>query len=650
MQSSRIHIIFSLLLACSFMFSGYLYNELRITKEAITPQAEQEPRELFSKQARNIYRQWAKTHNTPIVQRNLTFLTNVMDARKIPSLFLSRIPGNNKRVLDMLYFNPKHIKIEFVNSFHDCKSESPTIFTNANREIATIKCAFGNQMYMMSDADEIIDDSWGDDIVFPGKGSDELNMGWGTDVIVLEKNWGQKTISKTCQLNAPDHDSNIYETIQKRIFYGLGLSYKKNQAFLYISEVVEGGPADKAGLVKGDSISEISAKPISQLSLPEITGILDSADQNSVKILYTQATTGQQILKTIEKDVVDFSKKLRFHPYAENNLKVSKIDWPYKYDNFLIFGPGIDGDDLRWVDEKTLINIHTNDKIFFKSKPCFEFIYTKNIALPDIQISAMPHGTATKQPFTKNNNDKQVEKTKEHKLYEYQRKYKNYWAIADVFQKGIKSNENTSRKKYFDYHLKKFEKLSHDTDEINSFSLKTATNKVLERELKRQRASLLDYDLNVDGKIPAQELKKAIEIRQKNYTKQGTAEFRKKVKNKISLIMQRFDLDKTGIIEADEIVAMNYIMSSQMLKNNIDNLIDRYNAYLQIDPITNFTNSITKDAFINHAREAFYIYDLNQDGVISVNEAGEIRNAQAAKRLIMTEHERTPQIKRKSKP
>jgi hypothetical protein len=71
----------------------------------------------------------------------------------------------------------------------------------------TVKCSWGKQFYVLGNANDVLDDGWGDDIVNPGGGDDVLHLHWGNDIVVLEPNWGDDIISKTCSMaTLPDAD------------------------------------------------------------------------------------------------------------------------------------------------------------------------------------------------------------------------------------------------------------------------------------------------------------------------------------------------------------------------------------------------------------------------------------------------------------
>lgn len=119
-----------------------------------------------------------------------------------------------------------------------------------------IKSARGNQLYVLNDADTEINDSWDNDIVFSGKGNDIIDVGWGQDVIVFEKDWGQDTVKKTC--HRAKYNSDFFkDSIGKENWKKYG--YNLNNFIIFGSEIKpENLQWDLLGTLKhkdtGDSI------------------------------------------------------------------------------------------------------------------------------------------------------------------------------------------------------------------------------------------------------------------------------------------------------------------------------------------------------------------------------------------------------------
>ncbi|KYF53929.1 hypothetical protein BE08_42415 [Sorangium cellulosum] len=66
---------------------------------------------------------------------------------------------------------------------------------------------------------------------------------------------------------------------------GLGLWYQVYSGSVFISRTVEGGPAERAGLRKGDEVLEIAGRPVRRMTIDEIRGALDSAPRAGLVLL-----------------------------------------------------------------------------------------------------------------------------------------------------------------------------------------------------------------------------------------------------------------------------------------------------------------------------------------------------------------------------
>ncbi|MGK3991747.1 PDZ domain-containing protein [Sorangium sp. So ce1024] len=74
-----------------------------------------------------------------------------------------------------------------------------------------------------------------------------------------------------------------FEPAHARI--GLGLWYQVYSGSMFISRTVEGGPAERAGLRKGDEVLEIAGRPVRRMTVDEIRGTLDSAPRAGLVLL-----------------------------------------------------------------------------------------------------------------------------------------------------------------------------------------------------------------------------------------------------------------------------------------------------------------------------------------------------------------------------
>ncbi|WP_438014715.1 PDZ domain-containing protein [Sorangium sp. So ce315] len=71
---------------------------------------------------------------------------------------------------------------------------------------------------------------------------------------------------------------------------GLGLWYQVYSGSVFISRTVEGGPAERAGLRKGDEVLEIAGRPVRRMIVDEIRVALDSAPRAGLVLLVKHET------------------------------------------------------------------------------------------------------------------------------------------------------------------------------------------------------------------------------------------------------------------------------------------------------------------------------------------------------------------------
>ncbi|MET4484435.1 hypothetical protein [Bradyrhizobium sp. F1.13.3] len=136
----------------------------------------------------------------------MKILIDLMKDHKLPTLFPNggRGPDPRAPIGPRYLFNPE-AAVGTVDSGSDCKG----FYFAGHADGGNLKCAFGNQFFVLGKANNVLDDSWGDDIVNPGSGDHVLHLGWGNDIVVLQEGWGDDIITKTCtQSVLPTNDRN----------------------------------------------------------------------------------------------------------------------------------------------------------------------------------------------------------------------------------------------------------------------------------------------------------------------------------------------------------------------------------------------------------------------------------------------------------
>lgn len=72
--------------------------------------------------------------------------------------------------------------------------------------------------------------------------------------------------------------------------FGLGLWYQIHSGSAFISQTVEGGPAERAGLRKDDEVLEIAGQPLRRMSVAAIRAALDAVPSAGLVLLVKHAT------------------------------------------------------------------------------------------------------------------------------------------------------------------------------------------------------------------------------------------------------------------------------------------------------------------------------------------------------------------------
>ncbi|WP_437731099.1 PDZ domain-containing protein [Sorangium sp. So ce1335] len=78
---------------------------------------------------------------------------------------------------------------------------------------------------------------------------------------------------------------------------GLGLWYQLYSGSAFVSRTVEGGPAERAGLRKGDEVLEIAGRPVRRMTVDEVQGALDSAPRTGLVLLVKHETGATERLR-----------------------------------------------------------------------------------------------------------------------------------------------------------------------------------------------------------------------------------------------------------------------------------------------------------------------------------------------------------------
>lgn len=551
----------------------------------------------------DIYSNWANGFRDITLRKNLKLLTAIMREANFPTEFphYSKSGGGSKYTIENLYFSPKSSPVSSIQNRRDCGNEHRSvhygIFTNPTDARAGIKCSHGNQLYSLNDASESIDDSWGNDLVFPGKGEDHIDLGWGQDIVVLEKEWGNKTIIKTCHNSEMKDETTFHSDTPLRTAYvGIGMHFYSREDDLFIMDVFPSSPAGKAGLKKGDIITKLSGRPISQISKNEVITTLRGRRNKEINIQYKWHPTSDIRNVSLKPTVIDRTHKNRFKKNANKPDKSNQVtfDWPYKYFNFLVFGPGIYKEDIEEQAPGKFVHKKTGDVVTLPN--CFNIFYSGDINF-DFD--------AKKEAVLVSTNKKLLPEVENYK--EIPTSMLTQFKAGDELDKfvEIQSRQFLSRFKNGDFFDEEF--VLHKKEEAL-------------KDIRQRQISLISHhDDNLDGIVSRDEAEASISKRYKNSMKNNLDQKYKMINNSMQQLMA-FDTNTDDFITRDEMLKV----SSKEKEKALKTIRQRYDRYFEFD--TNDDKKVNYPEFKSTLETSFKIVDLNDDKIISKDEYSALHN------------------------
>lgn len=103
------------------------------------------------------------------------------------------------------------------------KCDRPGGWLRAGSEGDTTSCARGDIFYVSGAGSHRFRDAWGIDVVAAGPGNTSLDLGWGSDVVVLDVGWGDSVVSKACG------DASLRDADRQRLVW----SYQYNSFIVF---------------------------------------------------------------------------------------------------------------------------------------------------------------------------------------------------------------------------------------------------------------------------------------------------------------------------------------------------------------------------------------------------------------------------------
>ena len=600
-------------------------------------EAAKEPVDYVINQKSNLqlYKSWLDKIEERKVKEKILFLIGLMEEGKIPTEFPRTLPSMQKRsLMQMLYFDPKHMQKQDVWDKLNCHSGrgKSMLITNGSGK-KNIRCSWNNQIYVLSDESENLDDSWGDDIVFPGKGNDVLDLHWGQDIVVLEKGWGHKTISKTCH-HAKVYENELYSDYRFRsAFMGVGINYKQNRESLYVNGVLSGGAAEKAGIEKDDRILSIDGVAVSAMSTFQTLKAFRDGDNPYVTLTYFDYDEKTQKTAEIKKQITTTKPRNNrglWPSFSEDEDKFQKIKykWPFEFTNLIIFGKGIKSDDMEWIGDRVLKNKETGDEITFKSKRCFDFVYSddgqKDASVRD---EVYPQKTLEAEHKDVVESEPQSESTTvQEKIGKG--KVGNYEDIPDFFVRAA-FRAGFKKDQYLQSFLRGYKRLVGEDGVISDETISVDIKKSVKQAVLRQRNHILNYDSDLNGEVTMNEITETIEA-----NAHANKSRHDRVKKRTIQQMEKYDLNGDQTITNEEMIVLDN--SETMKIEKVTKL--KYMPYWEVD--LNEDSQVTEKEVTAAAGNAFDIIDLDGDGTLSKDEINQIQQAMRAKAMLAIEHAR----------
>lgn len=87
-------------------------------------------------------------------------------------------------------------------------------------------------------------------------------------------------------------------------FYGIGAEIRKEEGQFVISGLTKGAPAERGGLLPGDTITEVDGKPVKDLEQSELLGLVRGEEGTSVKLRLVRGSDSKPIEVTLKREAI----------------------------------------------------------------------------------------------------------------------------------------------------------------------------------------------------------------------------------------------------------------------------------------------------------------------------------------------------------
>ncbi len=541
------------------------------------------------------YEAWAKDIQSKQEKPDIDFMIDLMKRGVIPTEFPRYRNTDYKFYLEPLYFNPENTVLynNPRNSRHNndnkfCENESWGVWsgiqavtlTNSSED-SRITCSDGDQLYFLGSGEDHIIDRRGSDVISIGRGGGSIQAGEGQDLVLIEKDWGNIKVSKSCHSSEFKGGKIYMKTSFTEEFGGIGInsSYKDNN--LFINSVVPGKPAYSASLVKGDRIYEIDGQSVSTMNQVDTINALRGDAGTPVNIKYRSYKTDEINTVSLTRELMSVSGGS--YTYAQ----LTNFEWPYKFINFIIFGPGIHPENMVWLSENTILaEKHTNNILTIPK--CFNLVFSESGSIPPVDDKELPAPS-------ERNVEKSIYKAKP---------YSSYDEIPGLFIYRLRTG--TTFSEYIKGVESEFLKVNDGRPSFSKQSYQEQQTRDLNKKKNKQILEALKYDLNIDGVVTEEEATNYFIENNKNLN----ATYRAQAVEKV----MRNDMDRNKILTREEMGALP-ARYYELNKGSADNKVA---VYLAIDP--NNDGILTLEEVKELAEKSFATVDYDENHLLSDKE------------------------------
>lgn len=307
-------------------------------KPKLPPDAPAQPYNPDAAAGAQIYRAWADATENPRIKGALSLIAAQVQAGKLPPEFLSNrhnavvneADGRDGRTLMRLPLDP---------------AQGPFLGDGSLR-----LSAGGLQVVLAAPGDERID-------------ADSDNS-----LVVLDANWGSKKLQKTCTRPQAARDEQMFRQLPDApVFGGIGLRLAQDGGGGVVSAgTMTGSPAQNIGIAAGDRVVTINGEP-PPAALSDVVARI-RGEAGTIVVLGIEKRNGDK------RDVVLRREKIKD---TDSRAARQRIDykWPYPFEDFILFGPGIRKADLIEEEPGKWQNTKTGDRL--ETSPCFNFVFSE---------------------------------------------------------------------------------------------------------------------------------------------------------------------------------------------------------------------------------------------------------------------------------